>query len=68
MSTLGMPLDEAASRRIASGKGVPAPLTALSLAFPGPSSRDRFSSLRRSNALNESATLFTRGTHEPQGF
>jgi len=50
ISTLRLPLDEAASLRIASGQGVPAPLTALSLACLVPSSRDRFSSLRRSNA------------------
>ena len=49
MSTLRIPLDEAASLRIAFIEGVLAPLTALSLAFPG-LLRDRFSSLRRSNA------------------
>ena len=50
MSTLRIPLDEAAVVRLAFPYDVLAPLTALSLACSGPSSRDRFSSLRRSNA------------------
>jgi len=39
MSTLRIPLDEAALLRIACGQDVPAPLTVPSLALPGPSSR-----------------------------
>src|SRR5713101_1992929 len=63
MSTLRIPLDEAALLRIACGQDVPAPLTVPSLAHPGPSSRDRFSSLRRSNACIDLQRA-SRGTHE----
>jgi hypothetical protein len=45
-------LDRAASLRAGWDQDVSAPRAVLSLAFPGPSSRDRFSSLRRSNAID----------------
>src|SRR5690349_352943 len=45
-----IPLDRAAMVRAVCIHDVSAPLAVPSLAFPGPSQRDRFSSLRRSNA------------------